>query len=76
MARVMAKTVGGPLDGLYFSVDEAQDQIVGMNGMNEVEAYVKQPETMREFNESERELFFADPNLARICEFAYVAGAA
>jgi len=33
MKWIMAKTVGGPLDGMYFAVGEGQEEIVGMGEM-------------------------------------------
>lgn len=38
--RIMARLVGGPLDGQVFSVDEDQDTIEGMGGMDEGDSYV------------------------------------
>lgn len=73
----MAKAVGGPLDGMFFSVVAEQETIEGFNDMPEGSKYVKEHDTQRDFIGNEQGLVSnlfdqAAHNLTQVANFRYV----
>lgn len=76
--RILAKAVDGPLNGMYFSVQENQETIEGFNDMSEGSQYVKDETSQRDFQGEEEALvkllFDSDQHdLSQICKFRYNA---
>lgn len=72
--RVMAKLVGGPYDGQFWSVAAELKKVTGIGNMPHQAAYVKDESTLHELNDLEQalaDLSFADHHLTTMAEFKY-----
>lgn len=79
MARVLAKMIGGPEDGNYWSTDENTEIVYGLNAMDidnladdglPIERYTKQG-TMRDITNEEHAAGLDVNNEIGVCEFFY-----